>query len=83
LTRKTCAQSEPGIVSTVAARKVKLGIGANGLTQKNFLRSGRRACGSTQEWPVWIKPASIFELSIMLRSLDEAGAYLDIPWYAK
>ena len=32
---KTYAQSEPDITSAVAARQVKRGITANGLTQKN------------------------------------------------
>jgi hypothetical protein len=35
LTGKTYAQSEPDIISAVAARKTKRGIAANGLTQKN------------------------------------------------
>jgi hypothetical protein len=39
---KTFAQSEPDIISALAARKAKRGIAANGLTQKNALavRSG-------------------------------------------
>jgi hypothetical protein len=35
LTRKTQAQSEPDIISAVAARGAKVGIAANGLTQRN------------------------------------------------
>jgi hypothetical protein len=37
LTGKTCAQSEPDIISAVAADHAKRGIAANGLTQKNAL----------------------------------------------
>ena len=43
---KTFAQSEPDIISALAARKAKRGIAANGLTQKNactFLSRGNRA----------------------------------------
>ena len=35
LTGKTYAQSEPDIISAVAARKAKRGVAANGLTQRN------------------------------------------------
>jgi hypothetical protein len=39
LTGKTYAQSEPDIISAVAARAANRGIAANGLTQKNALQS--------------------------------------------
>jgi hypothetical protein len=40
-TSKTYAQSEPDIISAVAAHYAKRGIGANGLTQKNAFHADR------------------------------------------